>query len=85
MSICRCLPPRLRRATGAGGATPPWQFGAINRSPGIVNVVVVPDQGPDVPRPEPTPDLLREVKGYLDQRRDLAAGPGGARPDATSR
>jgi len=74
VSICRCLPPRLRRATGAGGATPPWQFGAINRSPGIVNVVVVPDQGPDVPRPEPTPDLLREVKGYLDQRRDLAAG-----------
>ena len=33
----------------------------------------MPDQGPDVPRPEPTRDLVREVQAYLDQRRDLAA------------
>jgi Baseplate J-like protein len=65
--ITRCLPPRLL----ADGT--PWAFGQITRAPGTVNVVVVPDQGPTVPRPEPTADQLRLVRGYLEVRRDLTA------------
>ena len=65
--IGRCLPPRLQN----NGE--PWTFAGIVRAPGTVNVIIVPDQGADVPRPEPTRDLIREVQEYLDQRRDLTA------------
>ena len=34
---------------------------------------MVPDDGPSVPRPEPTKDLLREVQAYLDRRRVLTS------------
>jgi predicted phage baseplate assembly protein len=76
--ISRCLTPRLQ-ASGGPGTPPawskgdPWTFAGIVRAPGTVNVIVVPDQGASVPQPEPTPKLLREVLGFLDQRRDLTA------------
>jgi predicted phage baseplate assembly protein len=70
--ITRCLPPRLQGAVGDPQPRP-WEFAGINRAPGVVNLIIVPDQGKDIPRPEPTPDLIRDVQRYLDQRRDLTA------------
>jgi predicted phage baseplate assembly protein len=76
LAVVRCLPPRLQVVDGPG--TPPawrtgdpWTFAGIIRAPGSVNVVVIPDQGATVPRPEPTPELIDEVRAYLDLRRDL--------------
>jgi hypothetical protein len=76
--ISRCLEPRLQARNGPG--TPPawlkddpWTFAGIVRAPGTVNLVIVPDQGTNVPRPEPTQDQIRLVRGYLEQRRDLVA------------
>jgi hypothetical protein len=76
--ITRALPPQLQDADAPNNPPAwrrgdPWGFAGISRAPGTVNVVVVPDQGLAVPRPEPTPDLLREVSAHLDQRRDLTA------------
>jgi predicted phage baseplate assembly protein len=76
--IVRALPPRLQEADGAGSPAAwkkgdPWAFAGISRAPGTVNLVVVPDQGPAVPQPAPTPDLVREIQTYLDARRDLSA------------
>jgi predicted phage baseplate assembly protein len=64
----RCLAPRLRDDDNA-----PWMYGGIDRSPGNVNVIIVPDQGLDVPTPEPQTDLIYEVQQYLDGRRDMTA------------
>jgi hypothetical protein len=63
----RCLAPRTR-PDGTG-----WTFAGLTRTPGSVYVIVVPDKGPNEARPEPSPNLIREVKEYLDQRRDLTA------------
>ncbi|MCC6416762.1 MAG: hypothetical protein IT429_00770, partial [Gemmataceae bacterium] len=38
-----------------------------------VTVIVVPRTGADPARPRPSDDLLREVRAYLDRRRDLTA------------
>jgi predicted phage baseplate assembly protein len=65
--ITRCLTPKV----GPDGT--PWSYAAIIRAPGTVNVVVVPDQGPGVSRPAPTPELLADVLAYLDERRDVGA------------
>jgi predicted phage baseplate assembly protein len=65
--ITRCLTPKV-----ATDGTP-WSYAAIIRAPGTVNIVVVPDQGPAVSRPAPTPELLADVLAYLDQRRDVGA------------
>jgi predicted phage baseplate assembly protein len=76
----RCLTPKTfeTTVTDAGGAVvarpgKPWLFGGLDRSPGNVNVIVVPDQGPDQPRPAPTQQLLTEVQGYLAGRCALTA------------
>ncbi len=73
--ISRCLAPRLTTTEGvpAGNQGDPWTYAGIVRAPGAVTVIVVPDQGPSVPRPEPTGELIGEVRDYLDQRRDLTA------------
>lgn len=76
--IARALPPRLQDADAPNNPPAwkrgdPWGFAGVSRAPGTVNLVVVPDQGPGVPRPDPTPDLIRTVQAYLDQRRDLTA------------
>jgi len=65
--ISACLGPRLLPSGD------PWSYGAITRAPGAVNVIIVPDQGEGVPRPEPTADQLRLVRDHLEQRRDLTA------------
>jgi hypothetical protein len=73
--IVRCLEPRLHDADN-----PPfwlrgeaWTFGALDRSPGNVNLIVVPDHGLADPRPWPTIELLNEVRRDLDRRRDVTA------------
>ncbi|MCX4759749.1 putative baseplate assembly protein [Streptomyces sp. NBC_01275] len=76
--VSRCLGPRLQTADGPGSPPAwkkddPWSFAGIVRAPGSVNVIVVPDQGPAVARPEPGPDALRSVRALLDARRDLTA------------
>ncbi|MFE9960556.1 putative baseplate assembly protein [Micromonospora sp. NPDC005299] len=77
--IVRCLTPRLHAADGPGPAPPPWvkgdpwTYAGIVRAPGNVIVIVVPDQGPGVARPEPTPEQIHQVRAYLDPRRDLTA------------
>jgi hypothetical protein len=78
VSIVRCLPPKGRR-TDDTAAQPkwhqddPWRFGGLLRAPGRVYVVIVPDQGDGVARPEPPQELLDEVFRELDKRRDLTA------------
>ncbi|MFD5270386.1 putative baseplate assembly protein [Streptomyces sp. NPDC058335] len=62
--ISACLAPHPPRGT-------PWTFGGIDRAPGNVSVIVVPDQGDAVARPEPPPELIDAVRTYLDERRDL--------------
>ncbi|MEU6885635.1 baseplate J/gp47 family protein [Streptomyces viridosporus] len=62
--ISRCLTPYPPHGN-------PWTFGGIDRAPGNVSVIVVPDQGSDVAQPEPPPELIERVRAYLDARRDL--------------
>jgi predicted phage baseplate assembly protein len=75
--VCRCLPPRLHNPP-PGQVSPfqkgqPWEFGGLVRAPGTVNLVIVPDRGLEIPRPEPTQDQIQLVTAYLDARRDLTA------------
>lgn len=72
VTIVRCLPPRLE-VTDQQPNGVPWTFGGITRAPGNVNVIIVPDQGKEDARPEPTQDLIREVQAFLDRRRDLTS------------
>jgi predicted phage baseplate assembly protein len=78
LTIRRCLPPRVHILDGPGAPPPwragdPWEFGGLIRAPGTVNLVIVPNRGLEVPRPEPTQDQIRLVQGYLDARRDLTS------------
>lgn len=74
VAIVRCLEPRLNEvARGRWNKGDPWMYGRLDRSPGNVHLIVVPDYGPDEPRPEPSADLIEEVLRYLDKRRDLTA------------
>jgi predicted phage baseplate assembly protein len=75
VAIVRCLPPRVNDATVKAPfvAGDPWTFAAIDRSPGNVTVIIVSDQGPAVPRPDPPPDLIWLVQTYLDKRRTVTA------------
>ncbi|GHO90349.1 putative baseplate assembly protein [Reticulibacter mediterranei] len=76
VAIVRCLPPHLhddREAHGAWNVGDPWTFAGINRAPGNVNVIIVPNQGTGIPRPTPSKDLLQEVQAYLDKRRTLTS------------
>jgi predicted phage baseplate assembly protein len=63
----RCLSPR-NKPDGS-----PWTYAGLIRAPGSVHVIVVPDKGPNEPRPEPSPILIGEVMEFLDRRRDLTA------------
>jgi predicted phage baseplate assembly protein len=75
VAIVRCLSPRAHDDNNppAWTAGDPWTFGALDRSPGNVHLIVIPDHGAAEPRPEPSADLLSEVARYLDTRRDLTA------------
>jgi hypothetical protein len=74
VTIRRCLTPRLQTADGpTWKAGDPWAFAGITRAPGNVSVIIVPDQGPTVDRPEPTPEVIAQVSAYLEPRRDLTA------------
>ncbi|MFD3401565.1 putative baseplate assembly protein [Kribbella sp. NPDC058693] len=73
VSIAACLLPRMQLLDQlpAWKAGDPWTFAGVVRAPGNVTVVIVPDQGESVPRPTPTPELVDQVRDYLDQRRDI--------------
>ena len=76
--ISSCLTPRAQTANGPGippawQQGDPWAYAGIIRAPGTVNLVIVPDQGPLVARPESTRLQLSEVQAYLDDRRDVTA------------
>lgn len=71
----RCLEPRLHMTSNPPfwSEGMPWTFGALDRSPGNVNLVIVPNYGLEISRPWPSVDLLREVQRDLDRRRDVTA------------
>lgn len=74
--IVKCLEPRIHAEDDPNGnwlAGDPWRFAGMVREPGNVYVVVVPDPGAAVARPEPTVELAHEVQRYLDGRRDVTA------------
>jgi len=78
VAIVRCLEPRMQTAIGPGAPAAwqkddPWTFGALDRASGNVNLIVVPDYGPAEPRPQPSVDLVHEVRRYLDRRRAVTA------------
>ena len=74
VKIVRCLAPQWHETADPPYAEgEPWTFGGMDRSAGCVNLIVLPDADLDVPRPQPSKDLLREVTAYLDARRDLTA------------
>jgi hypothetical protein len=68
----RCLPPQLeKRSVGDYSAEIPWTYGKLQRAPGVVNVLVVPDLGPDVLEPTPSLALVQDVVRVLDRRRPV--------------
>jgi predicted phage baseplate assembly protein len=74
--IVKCLDPRIQDVNTVTTPTKPgapWTYGGLDRSPGNVNVIIVPDKGPNVARPQPDNDTLYTVKGYLEKRCDLTA------------
>ncbi|MDT0353136.1 baseplate J/gp47 family protein [Pseudonocardia charpentierae] len=73
IAIVRALPPRLRERDEPGGKEgDPWTYANLQRAPGVVNVIVVPDLGPDDPRPRPSLALVQQVLAALDRSRSLA-------------
>jgi len=78
VAIVRCLEPRMNDALGPGAPPAwrkddPWTFGALDRASGNVNLIIVPDYGLAEPRPQPSEDLVHEVRRYLDRRRPVTA------------
>jgi len=77
VAIARCLAPRVHDANsdppGSWVKDDPWRFAGIDRSPGNVTVIVVPDLGLTEHRPKPDKELLDEVRSYLYERRALTA------------
>jgi Baseplate J-like protein len=86
----RCLPPRQLvkgellasgKKVGDPGAEvqegEPWTYGGLNRSPGQVNLIVIPDapnaqNNPEInPRPTLSEELSQEITEYLEARRPL--------------
>jgi hypothetical protein len=79
VAIVRCLTPRRHETDNrpTWNKDDPWQFAGLNRAPGNVVVIIVPqiarERMSDVGRPEPSRDLIDEVQRYLDARRLLTA------------
>lgn len=72
IALVRCLAPRLYVNEPGGRTGDPWTYANLQRAPGVVNVLVVPDLGPQVPEPTPSLALVHEVIRVLDQRRPIA-------------
>jgi len=51
----------------------PWAYAGLDRSPGRVNVIVVPRMPETVSQPKPDAALLAETTRYLDQRRTASS------------
>lgn len=74
LSKVRCLPPRLftndeRLLPGFTGVGDPWLYANLNRSPGRINVIIVPFEPETFARPKPDEGLILEVADYLNDRR----------------
>lgn len=73
IAVVRCLTPRLQ--DNDNGAVwkrgDPWRFAKLLRAPGSVNLIIVPDRGRGVARPEPSPSLIQDILRTLDRRGDL--------------
>ncbi|MBD1903820.1 putative baseplate assembly protein [Trichocoleus sp. DQ-A3] len=89
----RCLPPReftsyddltksLIDPKKAANIGDPWNYGGLDRSPGTLNAIIIPDfTSPRTlsfqeliereHRPMPSQELIQKVKDYLDERRPL--------------
>lgn len=77
VAVVRCLSPRVQdqdhpNGPGVWAKGDPWRFGSLLRSPGNVNLIIVPDLGPLTPQPEPSLDLVQDVLSDLGRRRDVA-------------
>lgn len=69
VDLCRAASPEVARAWCVGNRD--LDAARSTLAPGVVSVVILP-QGDDA-RPQPSPDLLRQVKAFLDARRPLNA------------
>lgn len=68
----RALPPRLVERgdnTWDKNAYNPWMFANLDRSPGRINVIIVPSAPENVSKPQPEEDLIQKVSDYLNDRR----------------
>lgn len=73
IAITRCLPPRLHERNEPGGRPgDPWTYGNLQRPPGVVNVIVVPDLGTTDTQPRPSLALAQDVIRALDRGRPVA-------------
>jgi predicted phage baseplate assembly protein len=87
----RCLPPRLHARNEPGGIPGvPWTYAKLQRALGVVNVLVVPDLGLDVPEPTASLALVQDVLRALDKRRPVGTalhvdGPRYVRVGVTAR
>ena len=82
VGIAKCLQPRWHEEDKKDPADPSkflwhkgegWKYARIDRSPGKVNLIIVPKAGLEEFYPQPSDALKQEVQRYLDQRRDLTA------------
>jgi len=75
VKIVRALPPRLYEQDVPPDirAGDPWMYANLNRSPGRVNMIIVPIVTEAVARPKPDKELLLEVSEYLNKRRIATA------------
>jgi predicted phage baseplate assembly protein len=73
IAIARCLPPRLQttRQQDRWEIDDPWTYGNLQRAPGVVNVIIVPDLGSDVAEPTPSLAMVQDVVRVLDRRRPV--------------
>lgn len=78
----RCLAPRLFTVDDPFSTNvkvgDPWNFGGLNRSPGVVNLIVVPElaagENPLAnSTPQPSENLILELRAFLEPRRMLSS------------
>ncbi|HWR26546.1 MAG TPA: baseplate J/gp47 family protein [candidate division Zixibacteria bacterium] len=67
----RALPPRLfeKDIPPLIKAGDPWMYANLNRSPGRINVIIIPSAPENVTRPKPDEELILEVLDDLNDRR----------------
>jgi predicted phage baseplate assembly protein len=64
--------PRVAKVRALGPDSAANGLGNLDRSPGEVNIIIIPDS-PEDERPMPSPELRLETARYLDERRLLTS------------